>query len=160
MRLFLVAITLLAVTSRARAEDVAVYDTDGDAETSGADPRVAALDEAFGKALGLALVDIVAPEVRSAKKADLDREIIGHARLWVAKFTVTKDVTADDRRQLKVTVRVDRDKVRAKLAELDIPVMTAGEASRGRSVAFLMRLVDGDKIRASYGASAEKDLPG
>jgi hypothetical protein len=161
MRLMSLAIVLIALAGgHARAEDIAVYDTDGDAETSGADPRVAALDEAFGKALALALVDIVAPEVRSAKKADLDREIIGHARLWVAKFTVTKDATADDRRQLKVTVRVDRDKVRAKLVELGVSVMTAGEASKGRSVTVLLRVTNGTNVRASYGATAEKELPG
>src|SRR5215218_3490718 len=129
MRLHVVLAVLTGLAAPAWAEDVATYDTDGDAETSGADPRVAALDEAFAKAINLALIDVVAADVRSAKKADLDREIVGHARLWVAKFTVTKDTTSDDRRQLRVTVRVDRDKVRGKLAELGIPVMTAGEAS-------------------------------
>lgn len=161
MRFAIVVLGILVGLSRgARAEDVATYETEGDAETSGADPRVAALDEAFAKAADLALVDVVAADVRSAKKADLDREILAHARLWVAKFTVVKDTTADDRRQLRVSVRVDRDKVRAKLAEMNIPVMTAGEASKGRSVTILMRIADGDKIRASYGATAEKDLPG
>lgn len=158
----LVAVVVLvgAAAREARAEDLATYETDGDAETSGADPRVAALDEAFARAAELALVDLVAADVRGARKADLDREIVGHARLWVAKFTVIKDATADDRRQLHVSVRVDRDKVRAKLAELQVQTMTAGEASRGRSVAVLMRLSEGERVRASYGASAEKDLPG
>ena len=160
MRIAIVLGLVLALAVPARAEDVATYDTEGDAETSGADPRVAALDEAFGKAIDLALVDVVAPDVRSAKKADLDREIVAHARLWVAKFTVTKDATSDDRRQLRVTVRVDRDKVRAKLAELNIPVMTAGEASKGRSVTILLRVTQGSSVRASYGQTAEKELPG
>ncbi len=160
MRLFLVLCALMALAVPAHAEDIATYDTDGDAELSGADPRVAALDEAFGKAINLALIDVVSPDVRGAKKADLDREIVSHARLWVAKFTVTKDTTGDDRRQLKVTVRVDRDKVRSKLAELNIPVMTAGEASKGRSVTILLRVTDGATVRASYGATAEKELPG
>ena len=160
MRCLLVVCVLAAVTSVARAEDIAAYETEGDAEVSGSDPRVAALDEAFARAVTLAIADVVAPDVRSAKKADLDRELIGRARLWVAKFTVLKDTTADDRRQLKVTVRVDRDKVRAKLAEMTIPTMTAGEASKGRSVTVLLRVGDGDAVRASYGASAEKELPG
>ncbi len=160
MRIAIVLVVLASLAAPVRAEDVATYDTDGDAETSGADPRVAALDEAFGKAISLALVDVVAADVRGAKKPDLDREFVNHARLWVAKFTVTKDTTSDDRRQLRVTVRVDRDKVRAKLAEMAIPVMTSGEASKGRSVTILLRLVDGTTIRASYGATAEKEIPG
>ena len=160
MRFAVVLVVLASLAAPARAEDVATYDTDGDAETSGADPRVAALDEAFAKAINLALIDVVAADVRGAKKVELDRELVSHARLWVAKFTVTKDTTSDDRRQLRVTVRVDRDKVRAKLAEMAIPVMTAGEASKGRSVTILLRLSEGTSVRASYGATAEKELPG
>ena len=160
MRLAVVLVVLASLAAPVRAEDVATYETDGDAETAGADPRVAALDEAFAKAINLVLIDTVAADVRGAKKTELDREIVSHARLWVAKFTVTKDTVADDRRQLRVTVRVDRDKVRAKLTEMAIPVMTAGEASKGRSVAILMRLADASSVRASYGATAEKELPG
>ncbi len=160
VRFSILLCALMALAVPAHAEDVATYDTDGDAQLSGADPRVAALDEAFAKAINLALIDVVAPDVRSAKRAELDREIVAHSRLWVAKFTVTKDTTGDDRRQLKVTVRVDRDKVRSKLAELNIAVMTAGEASKGRSVTILLRVTDGASVRASYGATAEKELPG
>ena len=163
MRISIVSSVLLALvglSSSAHAEDVASYDAVGDADASGADPRVAALDEAFAQAIGMALADVLAADVRSAHKAELDRELVGHARLWVAKFTVTHDGTDDDRRQLKVTVRVDRDKVRAKLAELNIPVMTPGEASKGRSVAILLRVVEPSGVRASYGATAEKELPG
>lgn len=156
----LFVLLILALAAPARAEDIASYDTEGDAPTSGADPRVAALDEAFAKAISLALIDTVSAEVRGAKRSELDREIVSHARLYVAKFTVTKDTTDDDRRQLRVTARVDRDKVRAKLTELGIPVMTSGEASKGRSVTMLLRVTNGTSVRASYGATAEKDLPG
>ena len=156
-----VIFAVLCGAATARAEDVASYDAEGDADVSGgADARVAALDEAFARAVSQALADVVAPEVRTARKADLDREIVGHARLWVAKFTVTKDATADDRRQLKVSVRVDRDKMRAKLTELNIAMMTGSEASKGRSVAVLLRVTDAKGVRASYGATAEKELPG
>ena len=156
-----VILAVLFGAATARAEDVASYDAEGDADLSGgADARVAALDEAFARAVSQALGDVVAPEVRTTRKADLDREIIGHARLWVAKFTVTKDTTADDRRQLKVSVRVDRDKMRAKLTELNIATMTGSEASKGRSVAVLLRVTDAKGARASYGATAEKELPG
>lgn len=151
---------VLVVSARAHAEDIASYETEGDADVSGSDPRVAALDEAFARAVTLAIADVVAPDVRAARKADLDRELVGRARIWVAKFTVVKDTTDDDRRQLKVTVRVDRDKVRTKLAELNIPTMTPGEASKGRSVTVLLRVADPTGVRATFGASAEKDIPG
>src|SRR5262245_42003957 len=75
----------------ATAPDVAGYEADGEADTAASDPRVAALDDAFARAVATALGDVVAGDVRSARKAELDREIIGHARLWVAKFTVIKD---------------------------------------------------------------------
>ena len=104
---------LLALAPAARAEDLVAYDTEGDADASGGDPRVAALDEAFARAVTLALGEVVAPSVRTANRAVLDRELVGRARMWVAKFTVTKDATVDGRRQLEVTVRVDRDKLRA-----------------------------------------------
>ena len=160
MRTSLILAVLLALTSAAYAEDVAAYETEGDAELSGSDPRVAALDEAFARGVALALADVVPADVRVARKADLDREFIARARLWVAKFQVTKDTTADDRRQLAVTVRVDRDKVRAKLAELDIATMTAGEASRGHSAVVLLRVTEPAGVRATFGAGAEKDVPG
>src|SRR5690606_19004686 len=57
------------------------------------DPRVAALDEAFAGAVSTALAELVSSDVRAARKADLDKEIVGRARLWVAKFTVNKDTT-------------------------------------------------------------------
>lgn len=148
------------MASAAYAEDVVAYETEGDAELSGSDPRVAALDEAFARGVALALTDVVAAEVRVARKADLDREFIARARLWVTKFQVTKDTTADDRRQLQVTVRVDRDKVRAKLAELDIATMTTGEASRGRSVVVLLRIAEPGGVHATFGAGAAQDVPG
>ena len=34
----------------------------------------------------IALADIVTADVRSARKGELDREIVGRARLWVARF--------------------------------------------------------------------------
>lgn len=160
MRTSLLLVVLLALSSVAFAEDIVAYETEGDAVLSGSDPRVAALDEAFARGVALALEDVVSADVRTARKADLDREFIARARLWVARFQVTKDTTGDDRRQLRVTVRVDRDKVRAKLAELDIATMTAGEASRGRSVVVLLRIAEPAGVHATYGAGAEKDVPG
>jgi hypothetical protein len=148
------------LSSVAFAEDVAAYEAEGDAELSGSDPRVAALDEAFARGVALALADVVSADVRTARKAELDRELIARARLWVAKFQVTRDTTADDRRHLRVTVRVDRDKLRAKLAELGIATMTTGEASRGRSVVVLLRVAEPAGVHATYGVGAENDVAG
>ena len=152
-----VVLSLLLTVSIARAEDLATYEAAGDAAATGADGRTEALDDAFARAAGQALDDLVAPDVRAAHKADLDREIIGHARLWVAKFTVTKDETSDQRRQLMVAVRVDRDKMRARLTELNL---LSPAAPAAHSAIVLLRIAGPDGVRANYGAGAEKDVAG
>ncbi|MEJ7599941.1 MAG: hypothetical protein WKG01_18690 [Kofleriaceae bacterium] len=167
MRNFLVTLMVLALSSVASAEDIVAYEAEGDADAGGADPRVTALDEAFGRAVASALVDLLDADTRKANKAVLDRELIVRARLWVAKFAVAKDVTEDGRRHLTVTVRIDRDRLRAKLGELgvgsagDPPSTSPGGASAGTCpTVVLLRVSEPDGIRADYGASAEKDIPG
>ncbi len=162
MRSLLVAVFLLMLAPRAHAEDLAVYEVEGDAALGGADPRIAALDEAFGRAVSSALADVLDTDVRKANRQVVDREIVARARLWIAKFTVTKDETADGRRQLTVTVRVDRDKLRARLGELNIGTAGAGEqpAPGARTAIVLLRIADGDSTRAAYGATAERAIPG
>lgn len=150
-RVSLVLGLLLATAPMAHAEDIVAYEAEGDADTSGGDPRVAALDEAFASAVGMALAELVSSDVRAARRADLDKEIIGRARLWVAKFTVNRDTTVGERRQLAVTVRVDRDKMLARLAELDIST---------RLATVLLRIDDPAGARATYGSGGEKDVPG
>src|SRR5262245_18272422 len=103
---------LAVAVSLAHAEDVIAYQAEGDAPAGGADARVMALDEAFANAVGSALADLVSADVRTARKGELDREIVARARLWVQKFTVTRDETNDDRRVLTVSVKIDRDKLR------------------------------------------------
>ena len=152
MRSVLIAVALAVMTPGvAHAEDVVPYETEGEADTSGGDPRVAALDAAFASAVEMALGELVSADVRAARKADLDKEIVGRARLWVAKFTVNKDTTVGDRRQLAVTVRVDRDKMLARLAELDVAT---------KLVTLLLRIDDPAGPRATYGSGGEKDVPG
>lgn len=159
------AVTSIAAAPEARAEDVAAYQADGDADAAAPDARVAALDEAFGKAVSQALNDVVDPEVRRQNKAVLDRELVGHARLWVQKFTVTREGVADDRKQMSVSVRVDRDKLRARLAELNIATRDAGEgpapgAANASSVAVLLRVGSPEGVHATFGQAAEKDVSG
>ena len=159
--LLLITILVAFAPSRVHAEDIASYDVEGDADAGGSEPRVAALDEAFGRAVSSALVDVLDSDVRKANKQVVDRELVGRARLWVAKFSVTKDETNDGRRQLTVTVRVDRDKMRARLGELNIGTQTGEVPAAGaRSGVILLRVTDGGSARAAYGATAEKDLPG
>jgi hypothetical protein len=153
---------LVGASARARAEDIVAYQADGDADARASDARVEALDEAFGKAVSQALNDLLEPDVRKQNKPVLDRELLGHARLWVTRFTVTKEAVADDRKQLSVSVRIDRDKVRARLSELKIATKVAGEAPapNAPTVTLILRVVTPDGIHATYGSAAEKDVAG
>lgn len=154
---------MLAVSSSAYAEDIVAYEAEGDAPSAGADARTAALDDAFARAVSNALGDVVAGDQRTAHKGELDKEIVGHARLWVAKFTVTKDETEDNRRQLTVSVRIDRDKLRARLDELKITTKDAAAAAPvegQKSVALLLRVSSAKGTRASFGKAADRDVLG
>jgi hypothetical protein len=155
-------VMMLALASRAHAEDLVAYEAEGDAPVGGADARTAALDDAFARAVGSALGDLVAGDVRTAHKGELDKEIVGHARLWVAKFTVTKDDTEDARRQLTVSVRIDRDKIRARLDELKVPTKdTSAAVPEGqRAVTILLRVATTKGVHASFGKSADHDTLG
>ncbi len=152
---------LAMLVSVAHAEDIVAYQAEGDAPATAADARVMALDEAFAQAVQTALGELVAGDVRTARKDELDREIVGRARLWVAKFGVTRDETADGRRQLTVSVKVDRDKLRARLAELGIAAReVAPEQSAARTATILLRITLPDGVRADYGPNADPDLSG
>ena len=161
---------LLALARPALAEDIVAYEAEGDAAASAADARTAALDDAFARAVASALADLVSGDVRTAKKGELDREIVGHARLWVARFTVTKDEVDDDRRQLTVSVRIDRDKLRARLDELGIATKdaaaaaatdtAAGSGAGPRTVTLLLRVTGAHGVRASFGKGADHDVDG
>jgi len=157
---------MLAVATPVWAEDLVAYEAEGDAPTSGADPRTTALDDAFARAVGSALNDVIAGDIRTAHKGELDREIIGHARLWVKTFTVTKDEVDDDRRQLTVAVRIDRDKIRARLDDLKIPTKDASAAPANpadpmaRTVTILVRVTTPKGVRAGFGKGADRDVDG
>lgn len=166
MRIFvavLLALGIVGAPSAARAEDLALYEIEGEAEAGASDPRVAALDDAFSRAVAQALSDVLDAEARKANRAAVNEHIVGRARLWIARFTVTKDETVDGRRQLTVAVRVDRDKMRARLGELSIATSSgSGEQPKpgARSAVILLRTADPRGAHASYGTGAEKDLPG
>jgi hypothetical protein len=160
-----VAAALVTGSHGARADDVVAYEVEGDAPTATGDPRVAALDDGFAHAVQAALVELVPADVRAERKADLDREIVAHARLWVARFTVTRDETNDDRRQLALAVKIDRDKLRARLTELGITMQApsdavAAQAVGGRVALALVSVATPAGMRASFGDGAVTDLPG
>ena len=99
---------------------------------------------------------------RTAHKGELDREIIGHARLWVARFTVTKDEIDDNRRELTVSVRIDRDKLRARLDELKIATREVVDSAEpnARTVTILYRVATPKGVRAGFGKGAAREVAG
>lgn len=156
-------------SSRAYAEDIVAYQAEGAAPASGSDARTMALDVAFANAVQSALAELVAPEIRIARKGELDKEVIARARLWIAKFSVTKDETIEDRRELTVSARIDRDKLRARLRELNIttkdvaananPTNGTGEATPAvKTATVLLRVTTPKGIEASYGPGAAGEL--
>ena len=105
--------------------------------------------------------------MRTSRKGELDKEIIGHARVWVVKYAVTKDETGEDRRELTVSVRIDRDKIRSRLTELGIATKDAsqtptptGDQAPQKTITILVRVAAPGALRADYGAGADKDTPG
>ena len=159
-------VVMVAIAAPASAQEVIGYEAEGDAPTTATEPRVAALDDAFSRATGAAVNDLVTGDVRTAHKGEIDREIVGHARLWIVAFTVSKDETNDERRQLSVSVRIDRDKIRARLGELNIATRgavgspTGANAPRIPTVTILLRVANRTAVHADYGETAENDVPG
>ena len=165
VRSFLACLVAVALSvAPAHADDFAAYPVEGGASTAAADPRTDALDDAFARATAAALAELVPAELRASRKADLDREIVGHARLWVAKFSVTKDEVTDDRRILAVSVRIDRDKLRAQLAKLQIAAQDVAPVDAApvntHTAVVLIAVTQPSGVRADFGAAAQSDVPG
>jgi hypothetical protein len=159
-----VLLAMLLLAGVARAEDIVAYEAEGEAPTAGSDPHLAALDDAFARAVGSALADVVPADALAQRKADINKEIVGHSRLWVASYHITRDETNDDRRQLVVSVRIDRDKLRDAIAKLGIATKdtAAGPAPAegARPVVVLLRVQTPKGMRADFGEVADKDVPG
>jgi hypothetical protein len=125
MRLLLLAVVLaLAVVHvpTALADEVSAYEVEGSAPAGTADDRVRALDAAFAAAVEQALVDLVPTRAREARRSELAADLVARARIWVASFKVTGDRTQGGTRTLQVTVRIARDLLKARLAELGLAV--------------------------------------
>ncbi|HEY3807966.1 MAG TPA: hypothetical protein VGL61_35520 [Kofleriaceae bacterium] len=161
-----VVVLCMLLARVASAEDIVAYEAEGEAAANATDAKGDALDDAFAHAVQSALAELVPGDARTAHQGDLDREIVGHARLWVKGYSVMKDETDDDRRELTVSVRIDRDKLRARLDELKIPTKVAGasdataDTSGARTATIVLRVARGGAVHASFGKGAERDLDG
>jgi hypothetical protein len=116
----LAAAWLLATAAPAAAEDLKIFEVTGEADAAASDSRGVAVDAAFARATEDALEDLLSKAQRAEQRATLNKEIVGRARRWVASYKVTADQTAGGRRQLTVAVRINREALRARLAELAI----------------------------------------
>ncbi len=169
-----VAVLVLLAASPAAAEELS-FTVPGSAASDAADPRVAALDEAFAAATREALAELIERGERTRRRAELDREVVARARLWVASYRVARDRTEGERRVLEVVVKIHRDKLVARLGELGVPVVAepgpgagpgAGDgpatpaAGPARRATALIRVTTPAGVVASYGRAAAVDVPG
>ncbi|MBK7534175.1 MAG: hypothetical protein IPI49_02165 [Myxococcales bacterium] len=180
-------IASLATQAQAQAGDVKTYDVTGEADAGASDPRAVAVDDAFAEATKDAVEDLLTRAQRTEHRATLSKEIIGRARRWVASYKVATDETAAGRRTLTVTVRINLQALRARLVELQIldgaaadsgdgakpagepddgpvaqPEPSASRNSRwsGRTATLLLRSKRGTRAAATFGAAAERSVPG
>ena len=164
MRMTMMAACLgcLSVATVARA-DIVDKSVVGASQPGAADARVSALDDAFATALRAAVDDALDAKIRSANKATIDRELVEHARRFVASFKVTADDSATPR-HLTVLVHIDRDKLNARLLELGLAQPTAAKAAAAPAAeskfAVLMRATTPAGLFATYRTAAVTDVPG
>ena len=161
------AVAAIVASARPAAAQLVTYHVEGEADTAGADPRVAALDAAFAAAVRQALNELVPAAEQKARKADLEREVYARARLWVASFKVTSDAVDGYRRKLEVDVKIARDKLRTRLEELAVPLVPATAEpdpvvapGASRTATLLIAVTTPAGVVGSYGAAAELDVPG
>jgi hypothetical protein len=167
MKRALAAVILAAVGASAgpaAAEDLATYDAAGAADAAATDARTRALDLAFTAAVRKALGELVSTADLGRRKADLDSQILARARLWVASFKVVSQATEGNQLKLTAAVRIDRDRLRAKLGELGIATAAATPEPPAilapRTATVLMRVINpGGGVAATYGAGASREIP-
>jgi hypothetical protein len=166
MKRLLAAVLLasVAVPTAARAEDLATYETAGAADAAATDARTRALDLAFAAAVKKAIGELVSAADAARRKDDLDRNIVSRARLWVASFKVVTQATEGNQLKLTAAIRIDRDRLRAKLGELGIATAAAPPEPPAilapRTATVLMRVINpGGGVTATYGAGASREIP-
>ena len=161
--LALAVLALVAAAGPAAAEDVATYETAGAADAAAADARTHALDVAFAAAVRSALSEVVPAAELGRRRDELERQIVARARLWVASFKVVNQSTEGGRLRLTAAVRIDRERVRAKLTELGVPLLPAAPTpppiAAPRAATVLMRVINPGGVTATYGAGASAEIP-
>ena len=119
------ASTPMATVTRAEPSVPRTIASTGAATSAGAsDARTRALDAAFASAVTEAVADLAGKAART-QGAAVDREIVKRARRFVASFAVTAERPGADQLELDVDVRIDHDKVRARLLELGVELRAA-----------------------------------
>lgn len=157
-RTLIVVAALVGTVMPAAAEDVVAYRVQGVAPTATGDTRTVALDDAFARAVRSALAALVPAAARTDHQEALDRELVAHSRLWITAFTVTQDKTGDARRELMVTVQIDRDRMRAQLERLQIPTAPAFDAAKPPVIAIAVHVTAPSRDRAVLSAVATEAL--
>lgn len=122
---------LAAAPSTALAEDIQTFEVTGEADAAASDSRGVAVDSAFARATEEALDDLLPKAVRTEKRAVLNKEVIGRARRWVSSYKVTGDEQSGGKRQLTVSVRINREALLARLVELGLAAATAAPPDDG-----------------------------
>lgn len=107
----------------------------GVADANGADSRTAALDRAFAEAVRQAVAITGDPAQLTSQKNLVDAELIARSRRWVAAFSVSDDRTQDGQRRLTVVVKIDLDRLAARMVELQLRVRPVPEAAANAATA-------------------------
>jgi hypothetical protein len=166
MRRVEVAVLVAAAGLSARigpaTADVVTHDVRGRVDDAGADPRTRALDAAFVSAVSEAVAELVGA-IPSEKVVEVDREILARARRFVASFQVQAQASSGGWLEVAVAVRVDHDKLRARLIELGIAVRSTAPppspVNRPRAV-LLLRVTGAGPTMANFGAASASTMPG
>lgn len=158
------ALAVAAVATPAVADDVVVYQAEGSASAALDDARTPALDVAFAAAVTEAVADLAGAGARAQADA-IEREIIRRARRFVAAFSVTDQHNTGDELVLEVAVKIDRDKLRARLGELGVTLAAVATTPAPLRVArrratVLLRVTGLGRPLSTFGAAATDDVPG
>lgn len=182
-RVLALLLTALLVPAVALADEPRTFEVTGESDAGASDPRAVAVDDAFAQATRDALDDLLSRAQRAEHKAVLAKEIIGRARRWVASYKVTGDATDGGKRKLQVTVRINLEALRTRLIELSVlteepssvdpsappttsPGAPVAEPARGdprwagRTATLLLRSKRGERAVATFGALADRAVPG
>jgi hypothetical protein len=154
--LFALLGSLVATSSLARASDLVVIRIAGEARGSGKDARTQALDRAFARAVSQALDELASPELKSTRRTELDA-LVRRARRYVTSYQVLDERTVGAALQVHVAVTIDRELLRAAVAELTSASTTAA-ATTGKSglpvAVLLLKYSSPDATVATFGSAA------